>query len=66
MADRELMMFSVQLEREVLIEFRKLAKQKEMSLSALARLACKRLMADEGALPEHSPVTPREERESQL
>ena len=64
MAQRELMMFSVQLEREVLIEFRKLAKQKEMSLSALARLACKRLLADEAMLPEHQPITAREEKDS--
>jgi uncharacterized protein YdbL (DUF1318 family) len=64
MVRRDLRTFSIQLEDAVLAEFQKLAKQRETSVSALARLACKKLLAEEGMLPEHSPITPREEKES--
>jgi hypothetical protein len=63
--DRKLVTFSVQMEPEVLDAFKKFAKEREMSISGLARLAIKRLLAAEGNLPEHSPITPREDRESQ-
>ena len=62
--ERKFATFSIQLEPEVLDAFKKFAKEREMSISGLARLAIKRLLAMEGNLPEHSPITPREDKES--
>ena len=49
---RDLISITVQLEPEILAAFKSLAAERETSLSALARLACKNMLEAEDKLPK--------------